>query len=149
MQKKQYPALFLVYSTEEARWVDMEKSTEYEIASYRDLYDRYSDCEGRFGTNNRRGMSNKGGEPEVLNARKRDHVLHHIRTIAQKTAEYWRQGHYAVLGFIAPEQIKNILKKELQKYLPQIPLKEIYGDYVHVPIHSIRKIIKKQDRLMT
>lgn len=147
MQDKQYPALFLIYSSEEARWVDLERSTEYEIGAYRDPADRYSDREGRFGTNEA-GKSNKGGEPDVVNARKQDHIVHHMRAIAQKTAEYWREGHYAFFGFIAPEYVKNKLREEIKRYLPpHVPIKEIYGDHIHASPHSLRSLMKRQEEL--
>lgn len=144
MPHKKFPTLFLICSAEEARWVDVESASEYEIGAFRNPYDRYSDREGQFGSGKNPAYGSKGGEPDDVNGRKRDHMLHHLRSVAEKTAEYWRNGHYALLGYSAPERWKNILEKELRRVLPKEPLLEIRGEYIHIPIHEVRKLLKKQ-----
>lgn len=146
MQHTQYPSLLVVCNSEVARWVDIERESTEEVAAVFDAKDRYSDREGMFGKNGR-GVMYQGGEPDVLNGRKQDHLLHHIRGVAKKTAEHWKQHGYTALTFVAPAKIKGMLEKELRRYLPQISILAMAGNYVHLPVRHVRTMWQKQWRL--
>lgn len=143
MRHTKYPSLVVICNSEMARCVDVEKESTEEVGTVLDAKDHYSDREGMFGRNGR-GVMYQGGEPDVLNGRKQDHLLHHVRTVAKKTAGYWKEHGYAALSFVAPAKIKGLLERELHRYLPQTPVFALVGNHIHLPTNQVRSMCQKQ-----
>lgn len=141
MAQTHYPTLFVICNSDSARWIDIEEDRAQEKAEMHETMERYSDREGQFGSGKN---GSKAGEPDVMNARRYDHLLHHLRHVAKTTAEYWKSSRYTSLSVAIPEQLKHQFEKELHRYLPNVPLRELYGNFIHLSAHAVRGLYEKQ-----
>lgn len=128
MLNTHYPSLFLLLNVHEAHWYRVHEDRVEEIVQYEDKKDTYLDREGFFG-NTGKGVVGRVGEPDVMNARREEERHHNLREIAEKTALIWKEGGFVHLTCAVPEQHKGLMHDELERALPSVKIKWLYGNY--------------------
>ncbi len=139
MSTAQYPSLFIIFSAEKASFWRLDEDKVTELANIDDRPEKYTDHEGAF----RKSGQSGAGEPDTLNARRAENVHHHVKAVAEKAAELWKQEKYKHLSCTATKMYSHLVAEALAKHCPGVEAKVTPGDYVHAHKDEIRDLFHK------
>jgi len=138
-----YPSLFIVTNSEEAKWFVIEETgVPTLLFTLQNPHEHYSDREGFF-TSSGHGTTYGAGEPEIINGMKEEQIHHHLKQVAEKTKELYKESSYQELSVALPESHKNRILDEMGKTLPGVQVHLVYGNYTHEQQNEIRNLFIK------
>jgi hypothetical protein len=132
MPQAHYPSLFLLLNVHKAHWYRVNENGVEELGAYHDKKDTYEDHEGGFGRH--------GGEPDTINALRKEEMHHNLRAIAEETASLWKGGGFVHLTCAVPEQHKGLMGDELDRVLPGIKVAWLFGNYATSEKDDVRRL---------
>ncbi|MFH1286593.1 MAG: hypothetical protein ABII02_02480 [Candidatus Magasanikbacteria bacterium] len=130
-----YPSLFLLLNVHDALWYRVKENNVEQLASYTDEKDTFEDHEGGFG----RGS----GEPDIMNAQKKEETEHNFKQIVERTAEIWEAHEFKLLTVAIHERFKNIFLNELNRGLHGVEPNFIFGNRTKAGKKEVLELFKE------
>lgn len=131
-QNKRYPTLFLSTNTHGAVWYLVENRRLTKLDERHEQPAHYSDNEGFFQTSGPGGSMIRAGAPKKDKWLWQEETKHHLRKVAEHTADIWQHRTFQHLIISVPEHEKHQLERLIKHQLPHVPVLYQYGNYTNM-----------------
>ena len=136
--KPLYPVLIFVTNNYQAVWFRLDEENKNKLQIIDKIIDQkeqYSDAEGTYKTRSG-GATIRSGSAQDKNEEHRHETQQHLTKCGVKTQEFWNTHIYHKLFVVTPRMIKNQVKNELKKTIPNTELEFILGNFISEPSHK-------------
>jgi len=141
-----YPSLLVVLNSQKALWFFLKENGVELVEELEEKKERYTDYEAHFSASGT-GSVSQSGAADVDNKRNTEALHKHIKNIAKKTKELWKNNNFAHISVVTPELYKHSITSEITSILPNQNILLVFGNHVNTPVQEMKELFLQSLRV--